>query len=124
MNFARAQHYLDYLTKAGWFTPQFMRDQAQQFRRRDVDFRRTRQAYGPPTGFGFGWILYTPQPEKVVAAALATGRITATETDAGQWQARVQLPDNGRLVLDLVAAADSARIETIYPDGIEQLAGQ
>lgn len=120
---ARAGEYLRHVEQAGWFSPEFVRDQQQQFRRRDADFRRTRQAYGTPVGFGFGWILYTPQPARIVAAALKGGRIEVQPGEP-QWQARVQLPGTGSLVLELTDAGDSTRINTIYPDGIEQDLGQ
>lgn len=119
----RARAYLRYLEQAGWFSPEFVRDQQQQFQRRDADFRRTRQAYGPPVGFEFGWILYTPQPARIVATALKAGRIEVLSGEA-QWQARVRLPGTGSLMLELTDAQDSTRVTTIYPDGIEQDLGR
>ncbi|MCC3159443.1 hypothetical protein LJ737_19535 [Hymenobacter sp. 15J16-1T3B] len=121
---ARATAYLQYLRQAGWFSPEFIDDQRQQFGRRDADFRRTRQAYGPPVGFEYGWILYTPRPAVVVATALQRGRIDIVPGAGPQWQARVKLPGTGSLILELTDAGDSTKINTIYPSGIEQDLGQ
>jgi hypothetical protein len=115
----RAVEYLAYLRQSGRFSRQFLLDQRQQFRRRDAEFRRTKQAYGPPVGFEFGWLLYTPRPAEVVAAALQSRQWTAHPSGAPGTTVRVELPSSGRLDVELVLEDDTARIESVMPNGIE-----
>ncbi|OON68638.1 hypothetical protein B0919_13460 [Hymenobacter sp. CRA2] len=125
VNFIQAEQYLERLRQSGVFSKQFVEDQRQQFRRTNEAFRSTRQAYGTPVGYDYGWILYTPRPAEVLSAALRGAKLEALAADKPvTGQVLVHLPTAGELRMELVDEAGTLKIEGVYPNGIEADLGQ
>ncbi|KAA9327216.1 hypothetical protein F0P96_18450 [Hymenobacter busanensis] len=119
VNFALAERYVLTLAESKLFSNQFLADQRAQFQRSNATLFRTRQAYGPPVGFEFGWLLYTPQPGKVLANALRAKTTEVTATPEGQTRVRLYLPSSGYLDFEVVEESGTLRIASIMPNGIE-----